>query len=214
MASRHITFSSSDVITSSKRESKPQLYLILTHKLLSQASMISWCLWHPGKKDDQETYKSQSPVLDITERRRENYDNVAFTWSKYYSCNNSPNTLVKLRSKHYYLHTEACQRWYALEFILSKTELFSSSLETNKELQSKPVAEVRIDPGTCWVSSPCHLTTVKISCTRRSWKLYQKLGFIVLLLQRGPVVWNFVPANCPSFGMSLKRSNPCFHFWW
>lgn len=127
--------------------------------------MISWCLWHPGKKNDWEIYESQSPVLDIAERRRENYDNVAFTRSKYYSCNNSPNTLVKLRSKHYYLYPEACQRWYALEFILSKTELFSSSLETNMELRSKLVAEVRIDPGTCWVSSPCHLTTIKISCT-------------------------------------------------
>jgi len=35
-----------------------------------------------------------------------------------------------------------------------------------------PVAEVRIDPGTCWVSSPRHLTIIKISCRRGSWKPY------------------------------------------
>lgn len=209
MASSHVSCSSSDVTTSSKKESKPQLYLTLTHKVLSQASMISWCLWHPGKKNHWETYESQSPVLEITEGRRENYDNVAFTWSKYYSCNNSPITLVKLRSKHYYLHPEACQRWYALEFILSKTELFSSSLKINTELQSKPVAVVRIDSGTCWVSS--HLTTINISCTEVIGSYIRSEMYCVFSAE-----WTncLEFASCPSFGLSLKRSNPCFPFWW
>lgn len=83
--------------------------------------------WHLGKKDGCEKCKSQSPVLGIAERRRENDDNVAFTWSKCCSCNNIPNTLVKLRSKHYYLCTEAHLRRCAMELVLSKIELFSSS---------------------------------------------------------------------------------------
>lgn len=160
-----------------------------------------------------ENNKSQSPPSDTVEWRRENYDNTAFTRSKCYSCNNSPNTLVKLRSKHHYLYTEACLRWYVVEFILTKIKLFLSSPETNKQLQSKPVAEVRMYPRTCRVSSPRHLTAFTMSCTRGCWKLYGKLLFLclfvcffLLLLQTGPVVWNLAPAKCPSLVLFLRWS--------
>ena len=150
-----------------------------------------------------ENNKSQSPPLDTTEWRTENYDNVAFPRSKCYSCNNSPSTLVKLRSKHYYLYTEACLRWYAVEFILSKIKLFRSSPETNEWLQSKPVAEVRIYPRTCWVSSPHHHTAFTVSCTRGSWKLYGKLVFFFFFFA---VATEFT--SCLEFG-SCKMSFTC-----
>lgn len=166
-----------------------------------------------------ENNKSQSPPSDTVEWRRENYDNTAFTRSKCYSCNNSPNTLVKLRSKHHYLYTEACLRWYVVEFILTKIKLFLSSPETNKQLQSKPVAEVRMYPRTCRVSSPRHLTAFTMSCTRGSWKLYGKLLFLCLFvcffccccrLDQLSGIWllqNVLHLSC-SWG------DPCFHLWW